>query len=141
RQLIDMTLLPLFPLATFLIAHRLGGDRLRAGLTRRPLLARLLRLAPGSRSKAGLGAETGKAIDIRFKAFALAHLGLDARLLLRRLVLPELLLCGGNQAKIVFCMLIVVFCRDRVAGAARITRQLKVFFSNMRRVATDLDIR
>jgi hypothetical protein len=51
--------------------------------------------------------------------------------------LAELFLCGGDQAKIVLCVLIVIFGRYRVAGALRIARKLDVFFCNVRGGATD----
>ena len=56
------------------------------------------------------------------------HLGIGARL---RLVLAEMFLGRGDQAEIMLCMLIVVFGRDRIAGRARIARQLHVFFGNV----------
>ena len=65
------------------------------------------------------------------------HFIVGARL---RLVLAELFLGGGDQAKIMFGMLIVIFGRNRIAGRARIARQLHVFFGNMGCGAADLDV-
>ena len=56
------------------------------------------------------------------------HFGVGAGL---RLVLPELLLRGCDQAEIMFGVLVVVLSRDRVAGRARVTRQLNVFFGDV----------
>ena len=39
-----------------------------------------------------------------------------------RLALPELLLGGRNQSKVMLSMLVVVFCRNRIARALRIAR-------------------
>src|SRR6185312_8009304 len=61
----------------------------------------------------------------------------DARL---RLVLPELLLRGCDQAEIMLGVLVVVLGRDRIAGRARVTRQLNVFFGDVRGGAADFDI-
>lgn len=67
-------------------------------------------------------------------------------LLLRLLIvvvgvlLPKLLLRGGDQAKIMFCVLIVVLRRDRVARALRIARKLDVFFCNVRGGTPDLNV-
>ena len=62
---------------------------------------------------------------------------LGARL---RLVLPELLLRSGDQAEIMLGMLVVVFGGDRVAGRARVARELDVFFGDMGGGAADLDV-
>jgi len=58
-----------------------------------------------------------------------------------RLILPELLLRGCDQAEIMFGVLVVVLGRDRVAGRACVTRQLNVFLGDVRGGAADLDIR
>jgi hypothetical protein len=57
-----------------------------------------------------------------------------------RLVLSELLLRCGDQAEIMFGMLIVVFGGDRVAGGTRVTRQLDVFFRDVRCGTADFDV-
>src|SRR5439155_11947158 len=76
-------------------------------------------------------------------AFLGRHVVVGARLLLQmlRLVLPGLLLGCGDQAEIMFGVLIVVLGGDGVAGGARIARELDVFFGDMRGGAADLDVR
>ncbi len=100
-------------------------------------LARLIRLLL-LRHKSRLLTEAGKALILL--AIFRNHVGIGPRLLLR-LILAELLLGRGNQAEVMLGMLIVIFRSDRIAGGARITRQLYVFFSNVRCSATDFDIR
>src|SRR6267142_2022955 len=86
--------------------------------------------------------ETGLLPEIR-KTLALVvavlrrHFILGARL---RLVLAELFLGGGDQAKIMLGMLIVILGGHRIAGAAGVARQLDVFFGDMRCGAADLDV-
>jgi hypothetical protein len=65
------------------------------------------------------------------------------RLLLieRRLGLPQVFLRGGDQAEIMLGVLVVVFGRDRIAGALRVAGQLKVFLGNVRCIASDLQVR
>ena len=46
-------------------------------------------------------------------------------------LLAELFLCRCDQAEIVFCVLIVILGRDRVAGTLRVARKLDVFFCNV----------
>jgi hypothetical protein len=65
------------------------------------------------------------------------HFVLGARL---RLVLPELLLGGGDQAEIMFGVLVVILGGDRIAGRARVARQLHVFFRDVGGGAADLDV-
>ena len=48
-----------------------------------------------------------------------------------RWILPELLLRGGDHAKIVFGVLIVAFGADRITRRLRITRKLNVFFRDV----------
>ena len=79
------------------------------------------------RHEAGLLAEMRKALALVL-AFLGRHFIVGARL---RLVLPELLLGGGDQAEIMLGVLIVILGRDRVAGRARVARQLDVFFRNV----------
>ena len=66
-------------------------------------------------------------------------------LLLRLLVvigilLTELFLRGGDQAKIMLGVLIVVFSGHRIARALCVTRKLDILFRNMRSSAADFDI-
>jgi hypothetical protein len=86
--------------------------------------------------------ETGFLPEIR-KALAFVvgilrgHFILGARL---RLVLPELLLGGSDQAEIMLRMLIIILGGDRIAGRARVPRQLYIFFRNVGGGTADLDI-
>ena len=68
-----------------------------------------------------------------------------ALLLLRLLVviwilLSELFLRGGNQAKIVLGMLVVVLGRNRIARTLRVSRELDIFFRYMRSGAANFDV-
>ncbi|MCK9907653.1 hypothetical protein MXD81_00820 [Microbacteriaceae bacterium K1510] len=66
-----------------------------------------------------------------------------ARLLLLRVIrilLPELLLRGGDQTEIMFGVLIIIFGRDRIAGALRVARELNVLFSDVRGSAADFNV-
>ena len=65
------------------------------------------------------------------------------RLLLieRRLGLPKVFLRGGDQAEIMFGVLVVVFRRDRVAGTLRVAGELQVFLGNVGGIAPDLQVR
>src|SRR5438093_8609585 len=90
------------------------------------------------RDEARLLAEMREALAIVVAVFRRRqHFGVDARL---RLVLPELLLRGCDQAEVMLCVLIVILGRDRIAGRARVTRQLNVFFGDVRGSAADFDI-
>jgi hypothetical protein len=61
-------------------------------------------------------------------------------LIVIRVLLTELFLSGGNQAKIMLGMLVVVFSGDRISGSLRVARELDVFFRNMRSGAADFDV-
>ena len=52
-------------------------------------------------------------------------------------LLAELLLRSGDQAEIMFGMLVVIFGGDRITRTLRVARKLDVFFRDMRRGATD----
>ena len=86
--------------------------------------------------------EAGLLPEIR-KAFALVvavlrgHFIFGARL---RLVLAELFLGSGDQAEIMLGMLVVILGGYRIAGGARVARQLHVFFRDMGCGAADLDV-
>jgi hypothetical protein len=58
-----------------------------------------------------------------------------------RLGLPQVFLRGGDEAEIMLGVLVVVFGRDRIAGALRVPGQLKVFLGNVRCIAPDLQVR
>ena len=57
-----------------------------------------------------------------------------------RVLLAELLLRRGDQAEIMLGVLIIIFRRDRIAGALRVARELDVFFRDMRGGAADLHV-
>ncbi len=88
------------------------------------------------RDKAGLLPETRKAFLL--VAILRGHFSIGPRL---RLILTELLLGRGDQTEIMLGMLIVILGGDRVAGRARVARQLHIFFSDVRGGAADLDVR
>jgi hypothetical protein len=88
-------------------------------------------------NEAGLLAEIGEAFALIFAFVRRRHFVFGARL---RLVLPELLLGGCDQPEIMFGVLVIVLCRDRVARGARIARELDVFFRNVGGGAADLDV-
>jgi len=76
-------------------------------------------------------------IIVAIKALVAARLSTARTLLLRLLLvvigilLAELFLRGGDQAEVVFGMLVVIFGRHRVARPLRIARQLDIFFRNV----------
>src|ERR1700688_610706 len=126
--------------------------RLRAVLARLVLVARLIGLALAlviarivvarherlllHRDEAGLLAEMRKALALVLAILG-GHLVFGTRL---RLVLAELFLGGGDQAEIMLGVLIIVLGGDRIAGRARVARQLNVFFGDVRSGAADLDV-
>ena len=78
------------------------------------------------RDEAGLLSEVRKAIVV--VAVFRGRFSLHPRLWL---VLSELLLRSRDQTEIMFGMLVVILGGDRVAGGARVTRQLYVFFCDV----------
>ena len=88
------------------------------------------------RHESRLLAEARKALILL--AILRDHVGIRPGLL--RLILAELLLGCCNQAEVMFGVLIVVFRGDRIAGRARVTRQLHIFFSDVRCRATDFNV-
>ena len=58
-----------------------------------------------------------------------------------RVALAELLLRGGNQAEIMFGMLIVVLCGNRIARTLGVARELNIFFRDVRSCAANFDVR
>jgi len=59
----------------------------------------------------------------------------------RRLGLPQMLLRGGDQAEIVFGVLIVAFRGNRIAGTLRVSGELEIFLGDVGGVASDLHVR
>src|SRR6185437_7221389 len=88
-------------------------------------------------------AHEGLAVVVAVELVVLAPRALLLLLLLIvvGVLLPELLLRGGDKAEVMFGVLIIIFRRDRIAGALRIARKLDVFFRNMRGGAPDLHVR
>src|SRR5579863_2028516 len=108
----------------------------RAAVTRAIVALERLLLLHGDEAR--LLAEARKTVLVL--AVLRNHFGIGPGLLLR-LILAELLLCRGDQAEVVLGMLIVIFRGDRIAGGARITRQLHIFLGDMRCCPADLDVR
>ncbi len=79
------------------------------------------------RHEAGLLAEMRKIFALVVTVLR-GRFSLGARLWL---VLTELILGGGDQAEIMFGMLIVILGGYRIAGRARVARQLHVFFRDV----------
>jgi len=69
-----------------------------------------------------------------------AHLA-GRLLLIIGLTLPELFLRCSNNAEIVLGVLVVIFRRNRIAGALRIARQLQIFLSDVRRCPANFYVR
>jgi hypothetical protein len=59
----------------------------------------------------------------------------------RRLGLPQMLLRGGDQAEIVFGVLIVAFRGNRIAGTLRVSGELEIFLGDVGGVASNLHVR
>ena len=92
------------------------------------------------RHETGLLSERREAVTV-ILAFVHRHVVVGTRLLLMlRLVLPELLLGSGDEAEIVFGVLIVVLGGDRISGRARIASELDVFFGDVGSGTADLDV-
>ena len=103
------------------------------------LLARMirLRLAWGER----LAAEAWLlAIAVVVALIGPAHLA-GLLLLVIGLTLAELLLRRSDDAEIVLGMLIVIFRRDRIAGALRVTSELQILFGDVGRGSADFYVR
>ena len=103
------------------------------------LLARMirLRLAWGER----LAAEVWLlAIAVVVALIGPAHLA-GLLLLVIGLTLAELLLRRSDDAEIVLGMLIVIFRRDRIAGALRVTSELQILFGDVGRGSADFYVR
>jgi len=62
-------------------------------------------------------------------------------LIVVRVLLAELLLRGGNETEIMFGMLVVVLCGNRIARTLGVARELNIFFRDMRSRAANFDVR
>lgn len=103
-------------------------------LARIRLVARRIRLLLRLRlrRKAGLGAKSGK-LALALFARIVSKVAVGARLLLilLRLILPELLLRGGDDPEVVLGVLIVVLGGDRIARSLRVACKLHVLLGKM----------
>jgi hypothetical protein len=62
-------------------------------------------------------------------------------LIVVRVLLAELFLRGGNETEIMFGMLVVVLCGNRIARTLGVARELNIFFRDMRSRAANFDVR
>ena len=104
------------------------------------LLARIvrLRLARGERLAAGMGLIAIAVVVVVIGGRA--HLACRL-LLVIGLTLPELLLRRSDDAEIVLGVLIIIFRRNRVPGALRVTGKLKILFGDMGRRTANFYVR
>lgn len=124
------------------VLHLLIARRERLGIARQ---IRLLLRFTRSVARLVLAHEGLAVVIIAVKSLVGILLAGGALLLLRLLVviwilLSELFLRGGNQAKIVLGMLVVVLGRNRVARTLRVSRELDIFFRYMRSGAANFDV-
>jgi len=68
------------------------------------------------------------------------HAAAGLLLLVIGLVLAKLFLCGGNQAEIMFGVLIIIFAGDRISGALRVAGELEIFFGDVGRRASNFHV-
>lgn len=124
------------------VMHLLIARRERLGIARQ---IRLLLGFTRSVARLVLAHEGLAVVIIAVKSLVGVLLAGGALLLLRLLVvvwilLTELFLRSGNQAEIVFGMLVVVLGRNRIARTLRVARELDIFFRYMRSGAANFDV-
>ena len=124
------------------VMHLLIARRERLGIARQ---IRLLLGFTRSVARLVLAHEGLAVVIIAVKSLVGVLLAGGALLLLRLLVvvwilLTELFLRGGNQAKVVLGMLVVVLGRNRIARTLRVARELDIFFRYMRSGAANFDV-
>lgn len=124
------------------VMHLLIARRERLGIARQ---IRLLLGFARSVARLVLAHEGLAVVIIAVKSLVGVLLTGGALLLLRLLVvvwilLTELFLRGGNQAKVVLSMLVVVLGRNRIARTLRVARELDIFFRYMRSGAANFDV-
>lgn len=124
------------------VMHLLIARRERLGIARQ---IRLLLGFTRSVARLVLAHEGLAVVIIAVKSLVGVLLARGALLLLRLLVvvwilLTELFLRGGNQAKVVLGMLVVVLGRNRIARTLRVARELDIFFRYMRSGAANFDV-
>jgi hypothetical protein len=125
------------------VLHLLIARRERLGIARQ---IRLLLRFTRSVARLVLAHEGLGVVIIAVKSLVGILLAGGALLLLLRLLvvvwilLTELFLRGGNQAKVVLGMLVVVLGRNRIARTLRVARELDIFFRYMRSGAANFDV-
>lgn len=124
------------------VVHLLIARREGLGIARQ---IRLLLRFTRSVARLVLAHEGLGVVIIAVKSFVGVLLAGRALLLLRLLVvvwilLTELFLRGGDQAKIVLGMLVVVLGGNRIAGTLRVARKLDIFFRYMRSGSANFDV-
>lgn len=125
------------------VMHLLIARRERLGIARQ---IRLLLRFTRSVARLVLAHEGLGVVIIAVKSLVGVLLAGGALLLRLRLLvvvwilLTELFLRGGNQAKIVLGMLVVVLGRNRIARTLRVSRELDIFFRYMRSGAANFDV-
>lgn len=123
------------------IMHLLIARRERLGVTRQIRL--LLRFARRV-ARLVLAHEGLRIIIVAIKSLVSILLGGPALLLgllvVVGVLLTKLFLRGGDQAKVVFGMLIVVLSGDRIARTLGVARQLDIFFRNVGSRTADFDV-
>src|ERR1035437_3026424 len=125
------------------LAAVFAGRMLVARLVGLPLALLVALTVVARHERLGLHWDEARLLPEIRKAFALVvavlrgHFILGARL---RLVLTERFLRGGDQAEIMLGMLIVILGGHRIAGRARVARQLHVFFRDVGCGTADLDV-
>lgn len=123
------------------VVHLLVAGRERLGVTRQ--IGLLLRF---SRAVAWFILAHERLGFIVIAVKTLVGVLLAGRTLLLRLLvviwvlLPELFLRGGDQAKIMLGMLIVVLSGDRITRTLCVARELDIFFRDMRSGTADFDV-
>ena len=125
------------------VMHLLIARRERLGIARQ---IRLLLGFTRSVARLVLAHEGLAVVIIAVKSLVGVLLAGGALLLRLRLLvvvwilLTELFLRGGNQAKVVLGMLVVVLGRNRIARTLRVARELDIFFRYMRSGAANFDV-
>jgi hypothetical protein len=105
---------------------------LRLMLIRLVLLARIERLRLARRERlAGHAGLLVIAVVVTVIGQITAHAAALRLLLEIGLGLAQLFLCGGDQAEIMFGVLIIIFGGDRISGTLRVAGQLQIFFRDV----------
>ena len=88
-------------------------------------------------------AADGRLVAVAIVVAVIGKIGalIAAALLVEWLALTKLLLRRGDQAEVMFGMLIIVFRCDRVPGTLRIAGKLEIFFRDVRRRSPNFHVR